>query len=98
MRVDIPAGSVLYREDDSPRCGLLISGLLRVFLVAADGRQVTMRYMSPGSLSGSSLLVLDTSASVRVQAVTDVVGRLLNVSALRSLAQSDARIAWPTRT
>ena len=27
MRVDIPAGSVLYREDDSPRCGLLISGL-----------------------------------------------------------------------
>jgi CRP-like cAMP-binding protein len=53
IRLDIPAGSVLYREDDPPRCGLLVSGLLRVFQVAADGRQVTIRYMTPGSLSGS---------------------------------------------
>lgn len=25
MRLDIPAGSILYREDDPPRCGLLVS-------------------------------------------------------------------------
>jgi len=34
MRLDVPAGSVLYREGDPPRCGLLISGLARVCLVA----------------------------------------------------------------
>jgi CRP/FNR family cyclic AMP-dependent transcriptional regulator len=98
LRVDIPAGSVLYRENDQPRCGLVVSGLLRVFLVAADGRQVTIRYMSPGSLSGSSRVVLGTSARVRVAAVTDVVGLLLNVSALRELAESDARVAWAVAT
>jgi CRP-like cAMP-binding protein len=80
MRVDIPAGSVLYREGDPPRCGLLVSGLARVFLVAADGRQVTIRYMPPGSLSGSSVVISGAPASVRVQAVTDLTGLLLNVS------------------
>ena len=41
MRVDIPAGSVLYREGEAPRCGLLVRGLLRVFLAAPAGRQTT---------------------------------------------------------
>jgi CRP/FNR family transcriptional regulator, cyclic AMP receptor protein len=94
MRLDIPAGSVVYREGDAPRCGLLVSGLARVFLVGPDGRQVTIRYMRPGSLSGSSLIVLGSPADARVQAVTDVAGLLLNVAALRTLARSDANIAW----
>ena len=94
IRLDIPSGSVLYREDDPPRCGLLVSGLLRVFLVAADGRQVTIRYMTPGSISGSSRLVLDVPANARVQAVTDVIGLVFDISKVRSLAQSDARVAW----
>ena len=94
IRLDIPAGSVLYRQDDPPRCGLLVSGLLRVFLVATDGRQVMIRYMTQGSVSGSSRLVLDAPASVRVQAVTDVIGLVFDIDNLRSLAQCDARVAW----
>src|SRR5262245_7039401 len=39
LRVDIPAGSTVYREGDAPRCGLLVSGLARVFLIGGDGRQ-----------------------------------------------------------
>ena len=54
--------------------------------------------MSPGSISGSSLVVLGVSADVRVQAVADVVGVLINVAVLRSLAQSDARVAWALAT
>jgi hypothetical protein len=38
--------------------------------------------------------VLDAPANARVQAVTDVVGLLLDISNLRSLAQSDARVGW----
>jgi CRP/FNR family transcriptional regulator, cyclic AMP receptor protein len=94
LRVDIPAGSVLYREGDAPRCGVLVSGLARVFLLGADGRQVTVRYMRPGSLSGASLVIRGTPAAVRVQAVTDLVGILLNWQVLRALAHSDARVAW----
>src|SRR5579859_6298930 len=63
------------------------------------GRQVTIRYMSPGSISGSSLVVLGVSADVRVQAVADVVGVLINVAVLRSLAQSERpRVAWALAT
>jgi CRP/FNR family cyclic AMP-dependent transcriptional regulator len=98
MRVDIPAGSILYREGGPPRCGLLVSGLARVFVAAPDGRQATIRYMRPGSLSGASLVVLGTAADVRVQAVTDVVGLLINVAALRQLARQEADVAWSLAT
>jgi CRP/FNR family transcriptional regulator, cyclic AMP receptor protein len=98
LRLDIPAGSVLYREGDAPRCGLLVSGLARVYLTAADGRQVTIRYMVSGSLSGASLVVSGAPSSARVQAVSDVVGLILNVGTLRSLARSDAEVAWALAT
>src|SRR5437868_1063207 len=78
LRVDIPAGSVVYREGDAPRCGLLVSGLARVFLLGADGRQVTVRYMRPGSMSGASLVIRGTPAAASVQAVTGLVAILLN--------------------
>src|SRR5262245_52827812 len=41
LRVNFPAGSIVYREGDTPRCGLMVSGLARVFLLGPDGRQVT---------------------------------------------------------
>jgi CRP/FNR family cyclic AMP-dependent transcriptional regulator len=98
MRIDVPAGGVLYRKGDPPRCGLLVNGHARVFIVAGDGRQVTIRYMPPGSLSGSSVVIRGTPADVRVQAVTDLVGLLLNVATLRSLAESDASMAFAPAT
>ena len=43
MRVDIPAGSVLYREGDGPRCGLLDTGLARqCFAWNPDGRHTVI--------------------------------------------------------
>src|SRR5262249_38601760 len=91
LRIDIPAGSTVYREGDPPRCGLLLSGLARVFLVSPDGRQATIRYMRPGSLSGASLVIRGISAGARVQAVTDIVGILLNCEVVEGLGRTDAR-------
>src|SRR5262249_56465727 len=92
--LDVPAGSMVYREGDAPRCWLLVSGLARVFLQGADGRQATMRYMRPGSLSGASLVIRGVPAEARVQAVTNVVGIILNWDVVRALAHSDAQVAW----
>jgi CRP/FNR family transcriptional regulator, cyclic AMP receptor protein len=50
--------------------------------------------MRPGSLSGASLVVRGVPAEARVQAVTDLVGILLNWEVVRGLAHSDVHVAW----
>jgi CRP/FNR family transcriptional regulator len=97
MRLEVPAGSVLYREGDPVRCGLVVSGLLRMYLEAPDGRQVTMRYLRPGNLPGVALLFLGGAPprmAANVQALTGVVGLMLDGAALAALARDDARVAW----
>ena len=43
-RIDVPAGSVLYRDREASRMGIVVAGLIRVYLTSAEGRQVTVRY------------------------------------------------------
>ncbi len=38
IRLDIPAGGTTYTEEASPRCGLVVSGLFRVYMSSPDGR------------------------------------------------------------
>jgi CRP/FNR family cyclic AMP-dependent transcriptional regulator len=63
----------------------VVSGMLRYFLSAGDGRQVTIRYMGPGDLVGS----LSTDAStVKTHAEVLQAAVLLNLDLgnVRSLA------------
>jgi hypothetical protein len=95
MRLDIPSGSILYREGEAPRCGLFVSGLTRVFLAAVDGRQVTIRYMTPGSLSGASLVLLDDAVDVRGDAPrVRVAHQHTDGWALPGWATSGPPISW----
>ncbi|MEJ2597025.1 MAG: Crp/Fnr family transcriptional regulator, partial [Anaerolineales bacterium] len=68
--IDIPAGGTLYYEEDEPRCGLVISGLIRVYMTSPDGRQITVRYVRAGGLLGIAALV-GGPAPVSVQILTD---------------------------
>ncbi|MEW5958456.1 MAG: hypothetical protein AB1801_12065 [Chloroflexota bacterium] len=34
LRVELPAGATLYDEEDEPRCGLVITGLIRVYMTS----------------------------------------------------------------
>jgi CRP/FNR family transcriptional regulator, cyclic AMP receptor protein len=93
VRLDIPAGSTLYREGDRPGVALVAEGLLRVYLTSAYGRQVTIRYARAGSVLGVPVAVagpVDTS----VQALTPVTLFVLNVATVRALGQTDPRVAW----
>ncbi len=38
IRVDLPAGTTLYRDEEEPRCGLVIAGLIRGYMTSPDGR------------------------------------------------------------
>lgn len=52
IRTEVPAGRVLYRTGDRPLPGLVISGLLRIFVTGLDGRQITVAYAGMGDLFG----------------------------------------------
>lgn len=54
VRTKIPAGSVTHREGEpAPHLELVISGVVRVFVTAPDGRTMTVRYCRSGALLGA---------------------------------------------
>src|SRR5512146_2930715 len=93
VHLEIPAGATLYYEEDEPRCGLVIDGLIRVYMTAPDGRQITVRYARPGELLGIAAIV-GGPAPVNAQILTDAVLLMLNVRLLQQKAQTEARIGW----
>lgn len=90
--LEVPAGALLYREDDTPRLTLLISGLLRVWIAAPDGRELTVRHARAGELLGVPTLLIGPAA-VRVTAITPATICYFQAEAVRALAERDAGFA-----
>ena len=57
LSVELPAGGTIYRDEEDPRCLLIITGLVRVLLSAPDGRTLTIRYARAGELLGIPTIV-----------------------------------------
>jgi CRP/FNR family transcriptional regulator, cyclic AMP receptor protein len=93
IRLDVPAGAVVYREGDAARTGLVLKGLIRVYLTSTEGRQVTVRYVRRGEVIGAPVAVAGP-VRVSVQALTDSSVLVMNVGPLQALGQTDARFAW----
>ena len=91
--VDLPAGTTLYYEEDEPRCGLVITGLIRVYMTSPDGRQITVRYARAGDLLGMAAIV-GGPAPVSVQILTDAVLLMLNVRTLQMSGQTETQVGW----
>jgi CRP/FNR family transcriptional regulator, cyclic AMP receptor protein len=71
----VAAGSTIRRErDEAPHFELVLSGLLRIYVTALDGRTLTVRYCRPGSIMGTvSLFASPFSMPGSTRAVTDAV-------------------------
>ena len=93
VRLDIPGGAVPYRGGEAPRVGLVVIGLVRVYLTSPEGRQMTIRYARPGELLGVPAMVGGPVES-SVQAVTDCSVLMLNTQTLAALGQAEAVIGW----
>ena len=91
--VDLPAGSTLYYEADEPRCGLVIAGLLRMYMTAPDGRQITVRYARTGELVGVAA-ILGGPAPVNAQTLTDTALLMFNVRTLEASGQTEPMVGW----
>lgn len=93
IRVDLPGGTTLYYEQDEPRCGLVIKGLIRVYMSAPDGREVTVRYARTGDLLGVPTIV-GGPAPTSVQILTDATVLMLNVTTLQHSGQTMPGVGW----
>jgi CRP/FNR family transcriptional regulator len=71
----------------------MMRGLLRVYMHASDGRQVTVRYVRAGDLLGVPALI-GGPAPVFVQAVTPGAAFFIDVGSVKRAALLDASLAW----
>ncbi len=92
IRINVPAGSVVYRGDETPSLIVVINGLLRVFLTSPDGRQVTVRYVRSGDVAGL-VLVIGGPAPMSIQAMTSALVVALRIESLRAMLATDPGVA-----
>jgi CRP/FNR family transcriptional regulator len=91
----VTAGATIHRVGDTePHIKLVVFGLLRVYVTAADGRTMTVRYCRLGSLLGVvSLFASPFVLPASIQAVTNAGLVALRPSTIRGLAEQDPRVA-----
>jgi CRP/FNR family transcriptional regulator, cyclic AMP receptor protein len=89
---DIAAGVTVYTESEVERFGVVIRGLLRVYMHASDGRQVTVRYVRAGGLLGAPALI-GGPAPVFVQTLTDTAVYFMDVPSVKRIVREDAAVA-----
>jgi CRP/FNR family transcriptional regulator, cyclic AMP receptor protein len=95
VRMKIPAGSVTHREGEpAPHLELVISGVVRGFVTAPDGRTMTVRYCRPGALIGAvSLFATRFIMPAATQALVDAELLKLSPAGVRRAVARDARVA-----
>ncbi len=93
--LSIPAGSVVHRAGhDAGHLELVVSGLVRVYVTASDGRTMTVRYCRAGALIGAaSLFTAPFALPATIQTVTDTSVLALRASLVRRAADRDVRVA-----
>lgn len=94
VRVKIPAASVFHREGEgAPHLELVVSGLVRAYVTAPDGRTMTVRYCRPGALLGMmSLFTPGFTMPATVQALVDAELLAMSAAVARRAAAQDVRV------
>ncbi len=89
--IDVPAGEVIFRSEiGANRVGLVVSGVVRTYLQAPDGRRLSVRYGRAGEMVGS---LATARTSLSVSAVTDVSMLVLDWDRLLETIAADGRVA-----
>ncbi|NUT36320.1 MAG: Crp/Fnr family transcriptional regulator [Hamadaea sp.] len=95
VRTKIPAGAVTHREGDpAPHLELVISGVVRAFVTAPDGRTMTVRYCRLGALIGAvSLFATRFTMPTATQALVDAELLKMSPEVIRHEVARDVRVA-----
>ena len=91
---EVEIGQVFFRATDPrPRAAIVVAGMVRTFLGAADGRQFSLRYARAGELVGNVAGEAGRRAPLSVQAVSHASLWELDLTTLADLVSSDVRVA-----
>jgi CRP/FNR family transcriptional regulator len=92
--VDVPAGGVVLRvETTSPFVGVVVEGFLRTYIVAENGRQLTVRYSRPGDVVGLGSLYSAQRPGIGLGAIVDSHVLLLRPDTVRASARAEPDVA-----
>jgi CRP/FNR family transcriptional regulator, cyclic AMP receptor protein len=92
-RRHIQARSTLHHEGEDSHFELVLAGLVRVQVSAADGRTMTVRYCRPGALLGAATLYAQISRPFGIQALSDSELLGFRPAIVRGWADRDPRVA-----
>jgi CRP/FNR family transcriptional regulator, cyclic AMP receptor protein len=90
-RIHYPAGTIAFQAGDADRADILETGLARLYLTSAEGRQTTIRYAHPGELMGG-LLVMGGVFDGSVQMLVDSTVIHLDLLTVRRRVEVDAAL------
>jgi CRP/FNR family cyclic AMP-dependent transcriptional regulator len=90
----VAAGTATHREGDPAFVELVVTGLIRGYVSAPDGRTMTIRYCRPGALMGTATVFNDRRPRAHGNLTALVESRVLAISpaTVRSLAERDIRV------
>jgi CRP/FNR family transcriptional regulator len=91
-RIRYAAGTIAFQPGDPDRADVLESGLARLFLTSADGRQTTIRYVHPGELMGG-LLVMGATFDGSAQILVDSTVIHFDLLTMRRRLEVDPAVA-----
>jgi CRP-like cAMP-binding protein len=110
----VPAGEIFYRgahHAEMATLALVVTGLLRTFIRAEDGREVTVQYAEPGAVVGVPAVVLGGASQESAlaqwhwlllggdtlygEAVQETVMLKFSPAQFRRLAETEIEVAWP---
>jgi CRP/FNR family transcriptional regulator len=93
-RLRVPARTTFHHEgEDSPHLELVLAGLIRVQVRAADGRTMTVRYARPGALLGVATLYARVARPFGIQALSDSELLSFRPTIVRGCADRDPDVA-----
>lgn len=86
-------GEHLYREGGGPFTFLVLRGLVRMYMTSAAGREITVRYVRTGELTGLSS-IFSPEPPLNFQALTSTRALHLRPEVVDAAARADAGIAY----
>lgn len=89
----VAAGELIYEAGQMPAVIAILSGMARVFMWSARGRQVTLRYAGPSELIGLGPLLAGVDVT-SAEAVSDTAAAILPLDGVRRLATANPALSW----
>lgn len=88
------AGDFVFpASDPAPRVGLVLAGIVRSFMTAADGRQLTVRYVRRGAILGKYAALVGAHPPLARQSISDGIVLELNVEDFEACLDTELSVA-----